>query len=43
MHTNKEIADPSAFEMAEYFDTEEAIAKYLNQFILQKLGFLILF
>ena len=31
MNTNKEIDDPSAFEMAEYFDTEEAIAKYLNQ------------
>ena len=31
MNTNKEINDPSAFEMAEYFDTEEAIAKYLNQ------------
>ena len=31
MNTNKEINDPSAFEMAEYFDTKEAIAKYLNQ------------
>jgi probable addiction module antidote protein len=31
MNTNKKIDDPSAFEMAEYFDTEEAIAKYLNQ------------
>ena len=31
MNTNKEIDDTSAFEMAEYFDTEEAIAKYLNQ------------
>ncbi len=31
MNTNKEINDPSVFEMAEYFDTKEAIAKYLNQ------------
>ena len=31
MNTNKEIDGPTAFEMAEYFDTEEAIAKYLNQ------------
>jgi probable addiction module antidote protein len=31
MNTNKEIDGLNAFEMAEYFDTEEAIAKYLNQ------------
>ena len=31
MNTNKEIDGINAFEMAEYFDTEEAIAKYLNQ------------
>jgi len=27
MNTNKEIDGLNAFEMAEYFDTEEAIAK----------------
>jgi probable addiction module antidote protein len=31
MNTNKEIDGLNEFEMAEYFDTEEAIAKYLNQ------------